>query len=105
MKQSDLKKGLEFSFSTPKNIDDLRIAEVTFSDKLNKFCIMFNGQLFTFKTFSGMKKKLDNLIKKWDLEDITDSVREQNSNANLIEAAPELLNSLKQAFSKELKYI
>lgn len=101
MKQSDLKKGLEFSFSTSKNIDDFRVAEVSFMESIGMFTIQFNGALFCFKTFSGMKKRLDKLIEKWNLEDITDSVREQNSNSELIASAPELQNSLNHIFSSK----
>jgi hypothetical protein len=75
MKQSDLKNGLEFSYCTPNTVNDFRVAEASFNNTLNRFCIMFNGKIFSFKTFLGMKRKLDDLIKKWSLEDITHFVR------------------------------
>lgn len=67
MKEKDLKNGKEFSFKTPDATDDLRIAECSFNDRLNKFCIWFNGQLFTFKSFKGMSARLEKLKTKWEL--------------------------------------
>lgn len=75
MKAIDLKNGKEFLFETPENDDpdqNIMMAECSFSECLNKFCIHLNGQLFTFKTFLGMMGKLDKLIAKWNLEPITE---------------------------------
>lgn len=67
MKKSDLKNGQVFKFSTPENQEDFRIAEVSFMESIRMFTIQFNGGLFTFKTFSGMKGKLNKMTEKWNL--------------------------------------
>lgn len=42
--------------------------ECTYSDELNKFCLWFNGSLFTYKTAKGMDIKKDYFIKKYNLK-------------------------------------
>lgn len=68
IKASDLKNGKEFHFTTPETTDDLRTAEVSFNKNIQRFCIWFNGSLFSFKSFNGMKNKLKQLISDWNLE-------------------------------------
>lgn len=38
-----------------------------FSERLNKFCLMFNGQLFAFKTWNDFLNKRTYFIKKYNL--------------------------------------
>lgn len=67
IRASDLKNGKEFRFTTPGFIDDQRDAHASFNERLSKFCIWFNGALFTFKSFKGFEGKLKQLVKDWDL--------------------------------------
>lgn len=46
--------------------EDLRCADVSFNDGLN-VCIWFNGKLETFKSYKGMKLRLDKIIETWSL--------------------------------------
>ena len=66
MTERILKQGKEFHYVTPPQ-EDLRCADVSFSDKLRMFCIWFNGKLETFKSYQGMKIRLDKLIETWEL--------------------------------------
>ena len=38
-----------------------------FSEKLNKFCLMFNAKLFTFKTWNGFVNKRNDFIQRFNL--------------------------------------
>ena len=46
---------------------DNDVAKIFFSEKIDRYCIMFNAKLFTYKTYSGFCKKLTKLIDKYDL--------------------------------------
>lgn len=59
-KQQLIDKPKEF-----KNDDHL--LECFFSEKLNQFCLIFNGNLFTFKTWNGYVNKRNNLIQRFNL--------------------------------------
>jgi hypothetical protein len=48
-----------------KNEDHL--LECFFSEKLNKFCLMFNAKLFTFKTWNGFVNKRNDFIERFNL--------------------------------------
>ena len=48
-----------------KNADHL--LECFFSEKLNKFCLMFNAKLFTFKTWNGFVNKRNDFIQRFNL--------------------------------------
>lgn len=53
--------------------DDFRSAECSFRNETkntwaNGFQIMFNGKLFSFKTFIAFRKKLNQLQFDWNLE-------------------------------------
>ncbi len=67
MKSSDLKNGKEFRYKTPDADEDLREAEVSYSERLGKYCIWFNGKLFSFKNFHPMLRKLGQLKKDFKL--------------------------------------
>lgn len=43
-----------------------------FSTSLNKFCIMFNGKLFTFKTHKAYIKKKAYFINKYKLTGVNE---------------------------------
>ncbi len=64
MTQTELKNGKELRFSNKEP----RTAESSYNTKLKKFCIWFNGQLFPYKTFTGMNNKLSQLTKDFNLK-------------------------------------
>lgn len=66
MTEITLKQGKEFHYVTPPQ-EDLRCADVSFNDGLRMFCIWFNGKLETFKSYKGMKLRLDKIIETWSL--------------------------------------
>jgi hypothetical protein len=43
------------------------LLECFFSEHLNKFCLMFNAKLFTFKTWNGFENKKNDFIKRFNL--------------------------------------
>jgi len=43
------------------------LLECFFSEKLNKFCLMFNAKLFTYKTWDGLLNKRNYFIEKYNL--------------------------------------
>lgn len=47
--------------------NDGDLLEYFYSDALNKFCIMFNADLRTFKSYGGFNKHLYKLIGKYNL--------------------------------------
>jgi len=47
---------------------DIDTADIFYSEKLDKYCILFNAKLFTFKTYSGFCKKLSYFVEKYDLK-------------------------------------
>lgn len=66
MKKLSQKQSLIDNPTEFKNEDHL--LECFFSEKLNKFCLMFNAKLFTFKTSTGFKNKRDAFIEKFNLQ-------------------------------------
>ena len=66
MTERILKQGKEFHYVTPPQ-EDLRCADVSFNDGLRMFCIWFNGKLETFKSYKGMKLRLDKIIETCSL--------------------------------------
>lgn len=55
----------------PQNFEsEDRLLEWFFSERLNKFCILFNGELSTFKTFKASEKKCFRLVEKFGLEKV-----------------------------------
>lgn len=53
--------------NTLKLTNNEDIAEVSWSDKINKYCIYFNAKLETFKSYNGMNGRLMKLCAKFDL--------------------------------------
>ena len=46
---------------------DDHLLECFFSEKLNKFCLMFNAKLLTYKTWNGFVNKRNHFIEKYNL--------------------------------------
>ena len=44
------------------------LMECFFSNPIDKFCIVFNAKLMTFKTWNGFVNKRNDLIEKYKLE-------------------------------------
>jgi len=74
MTEKLLKQGEQFHYETPSQ-DDLRCADVSFSSQLSMFCIWFNGKLETFRSYQGMKNRLDKLIQAWSLEKLNTGIK------------------------------
>jgi len=74
MKKQELMKGEEFLFNNEEwcneNFnDDFREASVSFSEKLDKFIIFFNGGLVhASKSFKSLENKINALSVKWNLK-------------------------------------
>ena len=43
------------------------LLECFFSEKLNKFCLVFNSKLFTFKTWNAFTNKRNHFIQNFNL--------------------------------------
>lgn len=63
-----LRQGRQFRYETPPQ-EELRCADVSYNNELKTFCIWFNGKLETFRSFQGMKKRLDRLIQVRSLKE------------------------------------
>ena len=65
MKEKDVRKvrKRELVFKTD---DDL--LECFFSEKINKYCLLFNSKLYTYKTENGFVHKRDYFIDKYKLK-------------------------------------
>lgn len=60
--ENNLVKGWNYQFSSEEDM-----ADCFYSEKLKKFCIMFNAKLETFKKFSGLQKRLLELREQYTL--------------------------------------
>jgi hypothetical protein len=47
--------------------NDEHLLDTFFSEKLNKFCLMFNAKLFTYKTWNGFVNKRNYFIENYNL--------------------------------------
>ena len=57
-----LKSGHEISYSN--NYVSL---DLSYSEHLNKYCIMFNGKLWTYKTLTSANNKMSYFMNKYNL--------------------------------------
>jgi len=48
--------------------NELHLLECFYSEKINRFCLRFNGRLFTYKTYGGFLNKRNYFTKKYDLQ-------------------------------------
>lgn len=68
MTNQELQEGKIFTFE-----NDERSLEVSFLERsarsgwANPFRALFNGKLFSYRTYKGLKNKVDNLISKFNL--------------------------------------
>lgn len=70
----ELKAGKVFQFSNEHlEQDDIKTAEVSYSENLKKFIIIFNGKLiYSSLTGSAMRHRLHRLCFDWNLKEVTE---------------------------------
>ena len=57
--------------NNPQNFEsENHLLEWFFSERLNKFCTFFNGELSTFKTFKESEKNCFRLVEKFGLKKV-----------------------------------
>jgi len=72
MNQKELKLGVHFNFDNSEwceqnQSDDLRGGWIQWTERFNLFAIHFNGTcIYTSRTFSASKKRLQTLFDKWN---------------------------------------